>query len=304
MLNNNLQPEYPKEVLSRGQIETLELDGKECDVLLVTPEVRDNSTPTIVVPGFTEGIVQDAKFAESLSDTISGDVLVLGQYRRHNKTIISPEEALSNQADVLLEVIRQNGITHSPINVITSSMGSLVFTIAAEKAHELGWTCFKNNANIVFISPAGTKLDEKKRQLFKRFLKESMSSGNDEWDQAALKAGPELVKRDPKKYLAEGLASLTQSIDYEHLQKLGITPSVITNPKDTLLGQDALGESIEQLLNSGLLNSWSTPWAHPDNQGPTDTPNNETRHNAHMVNDYSAQRAAEAAARLLTKENE
>jgi hypothetical protein len=304
MINNNLPPEYPKEVLRRGQIDTIELDGKVCDVLIVTPEVRDNTTPTIVVPGFTEGIVQDANFAESLSEATGGDVLVLGQYKRESKNLISPEEALSNQADVLLEVIRHNNATHSPINVITSSMGSIVFTIAAEKAHGLGWTCFEKDTSIVFISPAGTKLDEKKRKLFKRFLEESMSSGNDEWDQDALKAGPKLVKEDPKKYLAEGLASLTQSIDYEQLHELGITPRVITNPKDTLLGQEALGESIEILLSSGYLDSWSTPWAHPDNKGVTDTPNSETRHNAHMVNDYSAQRAAEAAARLLTKENE
>lgn len=295
---------YPEYVRNTGHIDTLRFESPqrglmECDVFMTSPEHQEIHTPTIIVPGFTEGIVQDAKFAKALSDSMGGDVLVLGQYVRINKRFIGPEEAVNNQVEVLLGLIRQVGTTHKPVNIVTSSMGSIVFAAAAEKAHELGWSCFEDNANVVFISPAGTKLDEKKTKLLKRFIKESMSSGKDDWDQEALDAGPNLVKIDPKKYLSEGLATQKQSIDYKRLQELGITPSVITNPKDALLGQAALGASIEELLESGRLETWTTPWAHSSNLGSDDTTNDSTRHNAHMVNESSAQRTAAAAARLL-----
>lgn len=303
-------------LLSDGSSANVDVYGVQCENALL-------DVPTIIIPGFTEGITQDAKFANYLSDASQSNIFVIGQYERTDKNFIGAKEALENQALAVLAFIEQIQSQNKPVNVFANSLGAAVFVRAAEIAVELNWSCFTSGeSNVVLMAPAGLKQNDNAAKVGTRFaidggLKAHVKEGHG-WDKDSLDAGQVLIKADPKKAVGEALAAATAKIDFAKLKELGISPDVITSPKDGVMGQRALGESIISLLNDGILGSWSTPYS-AETRGTLDMSeaqkaklskaetvelafgaNSGAEHNTHMVNDAQAKRTAQAVANIFS----
>lgn len=319
---------YPERVYEKGEVLQVQFyfsDGTpaQVDVLSITPNSDNdsNGAPTIVVPGFTEGITQDAKFGSYLCDATEAPVFVLGQYRRESKDVISSKEAITKQAETLLATVEKLGLTHDPVNIFANSLGAIVFARAAEIATERGWPCFKQSegSRVVFMAPAGLRLDDHMLKVGKRFVVDNVLKAHlkedDGWDKDSLKAGSGLIAQDPLKSAGEMIASARLQINFDELAKHDVTPYVLTSPRDGLMGQKALGASIIQLLEEGTLTSWSSPFAVTDENTPAAArplskkeasrqlfnSSAGAEHNTHMVNDAQAKRTAEAVSTLLNR---
>jgi hypothetical protein len=319
---------YPSSIHESGKIHSIEFNlsngnNATVDVLSVFCITEPEVAPTVVIPGFTEGIVQDADFAKSLSDSVNGDVFVIGQYDRKSKGAISPKNALESQALAVLAVLEHVYIERQPIHIFANSMGAQVFARVLEMVNELSLPYFDKElgAKIILMAPAGIKQDDSMPKIAKRFTVDGGPLGGahlsteDGWSEESLKAGSVLIKSDPLKYASEGLLAAKHKVKTDAFE--GLELHVLTSPSDAIFGQEQLGSTIVDALNDGYVDSWSSPWS-PESY-TTQTveqlvlsglskkeakrkmfaTNQGAEHNTHMVNIDQAYRTAEAVASII-----
>lgn len=331
MHSKEKSPKYPERIDAStvGSVEFALADGSQAtvDVYVALPEQDTDANPTIVIPGFTEGIVQDAKFADSLCEITQSSVIVVGQYERDVKKFMSSKHALENQALAVLGFIEKLELQNSPVNIFANSLGAAVFARAAELAQEREWTCFTDaGSRTIFMAPAGLKKDDTRLKVGKRFIGAAVgdTSLKNTWDTDSLLAGQKEPGKDFKKWASEMFMSSGVKIDFKKLKHLGIMPDIITSPSDGVMGPKDLGESIISLmdpdaetLDTSYIRSWSSPFA-PELVGLNNeaelaelgyskkeikdilaNSNEKARHNSHMVNGFQAERTARAVAAIL-----
>lgn len=320
MHNIEAKEKYPNRIHETGELLTAQFMAGETeaavDYLKVTPEAMSGRGPVIIVPGFTEGIVQDAKFAHYLSQEMGAGVFVPGQYEREKKGKMTRDEAIDNQAEAILAIIEDQGLQKQGVNIFANSLGAPVFVRAAELARERVLNCFgdENGSSVVFMAPVGMKPDDRKRDVAKRFVKGSMIDVHNKekhgWDKDSLDAGLKLAAKDPLKAGSEMHLAASVKIYADNLKPFGIRPHILTSPRDVIFGQEALGETLITQLEAGQIASWSTPWMQDVryDSSPADKAERVARdfgkssgaeHNTHMVNDHQAERTARAVANLL-----
>lgn len=234
-----------------GTLEYLELQGSP-----------DNN-PIVLIPGFTEGKVSLHGFATELCTQGDATVLLPDQYERRKKGLLIKEQAVHNQAKVLLAMIADRGLEHVPVDVVAHSFGSIIFDDMARQADELGWTCFEGElgSSVVFLAPAGTNPEETRHSLAKRFGGFVATESKTGWDKAALDAGPENVKKDPLKYVGEALAVSSREfvIDYGRLSKIGVRPHVVVYSNESVYPHELVGDTVGAALEAGHIETYSSP---------------------------------------------
>lgn len=303
-----LAQKYPERLYEAGDISKVEFtlaSGKKAsvDTLNIIPEKVTHKKPLLIIPSFTEGLVQVEEFASALSEELGAGVVAIGQYEREKKGRMTPKEALENQAAGVIAVIESKNLQMIPVDIVTSSMGALVFARAAQLAHERGWSCFDESqgAETILVSPAGVVEDDTTLKVAARFAKngidDAKSKPKEYWDMDSYEAGRKEPKIDFHKWQAEARLAAGYRIDFKLLSEFGIHPEIVTLPSDKLMGQEALGRSVVRLLDEGQVDSWSTPWSGDlVNPEKPQNANHNQRHNAHMVNENQAERAAKAVA--------
>lgn len=200
--------------------------------------------PIILVPGFTIGKLVQRDFANVLHNESDRQVIFADQPSFSRKSSVT-QPVIDRHAEALLAIIEAEGLTDRPLDFITHSMGSLIFTRAAEMAEEKNLACFdedfgtESGSRVIFIAPAGSNPDENIIKLgtrFSKFMLDGRPLGKEldptgDW----MKAGLKNFKKSPLKTAQEIFQLKKSGTIYKRLGRLGIKPALIGYPSDSLM---------------------------------------------------------------------
>lgn len=216
---------------------TAEFDGGTIDYSVIGEPTKHN--PVVLVPGFTISRLVQRDFAQALQ--VEGDRQVIFSEQPDFSYKPSMKKVIDRHAEALLAVLREENLQDQPVDFIAHSMGSIIFTRAAEMAKERGLLSFGSGtgSHAIFISPAGTNDAENVFRLGKRFVK-FMKNGAPlgkelDPDGAWMKEGTKnFIKRPIKTAKEIAILSKKEAI-YKRLGELGIRPALIGYPSDDLM---------------------------------------------------------------------
>ncbi|MEX2006724.1 MAG: alpha/beta hydrolase [Candidatus Saccharimonadales bacterium] len=195
--------------------------------------------PVLIVPGFTIGRSVQRDFATELSRT--GHRKVVFTEQPYLRKLQSRKPVIDRHAEAILAIIEQEGWAERPVDFIAHSMGAIIFTRAAELAHERGYNSFdsEQGSNVVFVSPAGSNEKESLLFLTRRFgrftlgerLVASELDPTGEW----MRAGARNFIKKPGKTLREINTLRHPERMYRRLGELGIHPLALGYNNDSLM---------------------------------------------------------------------
>lgn len=216
--------------------------------------------PVIAVLPFTGDTVNNAPFIAALAEQ-QLNVIALDQNVRKNavRDWDGRLNATFTQALGNLEVISAEGLTRTPLNVVTESWGSLVFQEMVEEAQSRGWTCF-DEAAVVLVAPAGSNENEKWSDFAKRLNAKNASEGKSLQKIAdipdshgrMLKAGLKIMSKNPIRTVQEVFELRYEKVDYESLVKKVGSLLVAANAQDELFTYNTLDSTLERAVNAGV----------------------------------------------------
>lgn len=199
--------------------------------------------PVVLVPGFTISRLVQRDFANTLHE--KGDRQVIFSEQPNFSWKPSMQPVVDRHAEALLAIIKAEDLGGRPVDFITHSFGSIIFTRAAELAKERALKSFDSDegSRAIFISPAGTNDAENLFALGSRFVK-FMTNGaplgkeldpDGKWMREGLK---NFVKR-PLKTAKEVAVLQKKEVIYKKLGSLGIRPALLGYGSDDLMPFEA-----------------------------------------------------------------
>ncbi len=249
------------------QEKSIEYAGGSIDYSVIGD--TDNPNPILIIPGFTEGRFVMRNFASELSQVghrkvIFPDQPVPDKNRKSKMSIID------QHASALLEIIKSEGLSDRPLDIIAHSFGSLVAVRLAEMAKDQGLTCFESEqgSHSLFISPAGSNDKENLVRLGGRWLKFVKREANPtpvfshltrtlDPTGEMLKAGQKNAKANLAKTLEEIIALSKKEKIYGDLGRLGLKPHIFGYANDTLYPHKVIKAVME--ANGKVLHGYSVP---------------------------------------------
>jgi hypothetical protein len=224
----------------------------------------EQKNPILLFPGFPLGTTALRPFAEALNT--------------HGRTVIAPNKlhlqpnhikpTFDKEAELLAQIIEQEGLQDTALDIVAHSNGALLFEAVAKLADERGWQCFQqeNGAHSILVAPTGTNSTEKIWEFVPRYLKFlQLGPPRDkvlDADKKLLKQNAKALTGNLRKSAGEIRPILTKKIDYTKLGKIASKPSIMQYPKDPLYPYKVLDKTVfPNGLESdeGLTESVSTP---------------------------------------------
>lgn len=238
---------------------TAEYEGGKVDYSVVG-EITDHN-PVVLVPGFTVGRLVQRDFANTLHE--EGDRQVIFSEQPNFSWKPSMKPVVDRHAEALLAIIEKEGLGNQPVDFVTHSFGSIIFTRAAELAKERSLNCFDSvsGSRAVFIAAAGTNEKEdivKLSHRFAKFMVNGMPYGKEldptgDWMKAGTK---NFIKRPLKTAKEVNILRKKENI-YTKLGQMSIKPSFIGFNGDDLM---PFSSSESVIMNEELdLGGYSVP---------------------------------------------
>lgn len=232
--------------------------------------------PILFIPGYTEGteIVRD--FGITLSELGDRQAIVLNQpdHRSILKSLQggnlgTKRTVLDHQAEAVLAVLRNMGLTDKPIDFITHSFGSLILQRAAELADlrriRVPFSSRKDadgkRSHSIMIAPAGINPDEDFKSFMSRGARFQAETFKGEKaldpDYLFIRKAFKAVAKNPAKYIRELSPLMRKRIVFKKLGEFGLKPTVLTYANDPMYPDSVIGENLGQNLRD--LEGWTTP---------------------------------------------
>lgn len=216
----------------------------------------ENTKPIVFVNGFLAGIVANAPFGADMAsrgyDFILPDASRGGLLANANGF----PDATYTQAAAIAAILEKEELTSTPLDVVTHSMGSLVFQDLLGIAEGRGWTCF-SNAAVAMLAAAGVKQPESLPRFVIRWLKLFRAGGKLEkfadsyWrhEKEMFAAGQANLKANWRRALRDGYETATGELRVDRLLSQGVGRlALVTFAEDVLYSGDVLEESLQRII--------------------------------------------------------
>ncbi|HEX4774371.1 MAG TPA: hypothetical protein VH234_02550 [Candidatus Saccharimonadales bacterium] len=213
--------------------------------------------PVLFINGFLAGITANAAFVADLASR-GFDVLLQDQMRGEPfRNESGKRDATYTQALGTAAILESEGLTQTPIDVVTHSYGSLILDSLTGVAKQKDWKCF-NNSRACLVAPSGLKVDESPVSFLKRYArffkpnqsKPKFSDSYWQFEDEMFDAGKANLKKNPRLALREGWEIIRRRADLPVMLKRGIGSIVLVfNAEDELFSYEDLESSMPVLLS-------------------------------------------------------